>query len=67
LANISLFLFCFHDIQAALVRLEALENDNAGVEVVDLNDDGDASLDDDDQGVAFIILPICQMSIWEIA
>ncbi|ONK61815.1 uncharacterized protein A4U43_C08F33880 [Asparagus officinalis] len=34
--------------QAALARLEALENDNAGVEVVDLNDDGDASLDDDD-------------------
>ena len=62
------FLFCFPVIQAALARLEALENDNAGVEVVDLNDDGDASLDDDDdQGVAFFTLPISQISIWEIS
>lgn len=36
--------------QAALARLEALENDNAGVEVVENIDDEDASLDDDDQG-----------------
>lgn len=35
--------------QAALARLEALENDNAGIETVELNDDdGEASLDDDD-------------------
>ncbi|CAL5205090.1 unnamed protein product [Lathyrus oleraceus] len=37
--------------QAALARLDALENDNAGFEVPDPNiDDDDASLDDDDQG-----------------
>ncbi|KAG9455223.1 hypothetical protein H6P81_008127 [Aristolochia fimbriata] len=36
--------------QAALARLEALESDNAGAEVVDANDDEDASLDDEDQG-----------------
>ncbi|XP_077233070.1 HIT-type Zinc finger family protein [Tasmannia lanceolata] len=35
--------------QAALARLEALENDNARVELVEINDDDDASLDDDDQ------------------
>ncbi|KAK9676495.1 hypothetical protein RND81_11G080800 [Saponaria officinalis] len=35
--------------QAALARLEALENDNAGMETVEINDDDDASLDDDDQ------------------
>ncbi|KAK7301674.1 hypothetical protein RJT34_12545 [Clitoria ternatea] len=36
--------------QAALARLDALENDNAGLEVADANnDDDDASLDDDDQ------------------
>ncbi|KAJ6832783.1 SWR1 complex subunit 6 [Iris pallida] len=35
--------------QAALARLEALENDNAGSDVVEINDDGDVSLDDDDQ------------------
>ncbi|KAH0888776.1 hypothetical protein HID58_051205 [Brassica napus] len=34
--------------QAAIARLEALENDNGAVEVVDLNDDGEASLDEDD-------------------
>ncbi|GAY37763.1 hypothetical protein CUMW_031540 [Citrus unshiu] len=35
--------------QAALARLEALENDNAGIETVEINDDdGEASLDDDD-------------------
>ena len=36
--------------QAALARLEALENDNAGMETIDVNDDEDASLDDDDEG-----------------
>ncbi|KAJ0979281.1 hypothetical protein J5N97_014755 [Dioscorea zingiberensis] len=35
--------------QAMLARLEALESDNAGAEVVEVNDDEDASLDDDDQ------------------
>ncbi|XP_075633202.1 SWR1 complex subunit 6 [Castanea sativa] len=34
---------------AALARLEALENDNAGIEQVEINEDSDASLDDDDQ------------------
>ncbi|KAL6200424.1 hypothetical protein ACLB2K_030205 [Fragaria x ananassa] len=36
--------------QAALARLEALENDNAGLETVEVNDDDEASLDDEDQG-----------------
>ncbi|KAL6203497.1 hypothetical protein ACLB2K_027197 [Fragaria x ananassa] len=36
--------------QAALARLEALENDNAGLETVAVNDDDEASLDDEDQG-----------------
>ncbi|KAJ8499356.1 hypothetical protein OPV22_009908 [Ensete ventricosum] len=35
--------------QAALARLESLENDNAGAENMEINDDDDASLDDDDQ------------------
>ncbi|GMP48992.1 hypothetical protein ACSBR2_002200 [Camellia fascicularis] len=35
--------------QAALARLEALENDNAGAEMIEINEDDDASLDDDDQ------------------
>ncbi|PKA50586.1 hypothetical protein AXF42_Ash013801 [Apostasia shenzhenica] len=35
--------------QAALARLEALESDNAGVEAIEINDDDDASLDDEDQ------------------
>lgn len=36
--------------QAALARLDALENDNAGFEIADANnDDDEASLDDDDQ------------------
>ncbi|CAD6269087.1 unnamed protein product [Miscanthus lutarioriparius] len=34
--------------QVALARLEALENDNAGVEVVDLNDDEYGSTDEED-------------------
>ncbi|CAH8277232.1 unnamed protein product [Arabidopsis lyrata] len=34
--------------QAAIARLEALENDNGAIEVVDMNDDDEASLDEDD-------------------
>ncbi|CAD6269136.1 unnamed protein product [Miscanthus lutarioriparius] len=34
--------------EAALARLEALESDNAGVEVVDLNDDEYGSTDEED-------------------
>ncbi|CAD6258787.1 unnamed protein product [Miscanthus lutarioriparius] len=34
--------------QAALARLEALESDNAGVEVVELNDDEYGSTDEED-------------------
>ncbi|KAM1115186.1 hypothetical protein TB2_038283 [Malus domestica] len=34
--------------QAAFARLEALENDNAGLETVEVNDDAEAYLDDDD-------------------
>ncbi|CAD5333255.1 unnamed protein product [Arabidopsis thaliana] len=34
--------------QAAIARLEALENDNGAIEVVDLNDDEEATLDEDD-------------------
>ncbi|KAL6630673.1 hypothetical protein ACP70R_028524 [Stipagrostis hirtigluma subsp. patula] len=34
--------------QAALARLEALESDNAGVEVVDLNDEEYGSTDEED-------------------
>jgi hypothetical protein len=37
-------------MQAALARLEALESDNAGVEVVDLNDDEYGSTDEEDPG-----------------
>ncbi|KAL0343190.1 UNVERIFIED_CONTAM: SWR1 complex subunit [Sesamum angustifolium] len=36
--------------QAILARLEALENDNAGLESVQVDEDDEASLDDDDQG-----------------
>ncbi|XP_057534512.1 SWR1 complex subunit 6 [Amaranthus tricolor] len=35
--------------QAALARLEALENDNGGVETAEINDDDEASLDDEDE------------------
>ncbi|XP_047311686.1 SWR1 complex subunit 6 [Impatiens glandulifera] len=38
--------------QAALARLEALESDNAGREVVEVVDDDEASLDDDEQSYA---------------
>lgn len=41
-------------LQAAIARLEALENDNAGVETVEINDDDEASLDDDDDGTLFL-------------
>ena len=34
-----------------MARLEALENDNAGMEMVEINSDDDASLDDEDQGL----------------
>ncbi|KAG2269761.1 hypothetical protein Bca4012_071896 [Brassica carinata] len=34
--------------QAAIARLEALENDNGALKVVDLNDDEEASLDEED-------------------
>ena len=39
-----------HKCQAALARLEVLESDNAGVEVVDLNDDEYGSTDEEDPG-----------------
>lgn len=43
-------------VQAALARLEALENDNAGIEMVEVNDDDDeASFDDEDQGQFFFL------------
>uniref|UniRef100_A0A453KE35 Uncharacterized protein n=1 Tax=Aegilops tauschii subsp. strangulata TaxID=200361 RepID=A0A453KE35_AEGTS len=35
-------------LRAALARLDALESDNAGVEVVDLNDDEYGSTDEED-------------------
>ncbi|KAH6758121.1 HIT-type Zinc finger family protein [Perilla frutescens var. hirtella] len=35
--------------QAMLARLEALENDNAGLETVQVDDDDEVSFDDDDQ------------------
>ena len=57
-------MFCNNDklnlqfsIQAAIARLEALENDNAGFEVLDANDDDKASLDDEDQGM-FCLNPL---------
>ncbi|KAL5709809.1 SWR1 complex subunit 6 [Ranunculus cassubicifolius] len=37
--------------QAALARLEALENDNAGTEAIEINEDDEASLDEDDEQV----------------
>ncbi|KAL9266111.1 SWR1 complex subunit 6-like protein [Drosera capensis] len=40
--------------QAALARLEALENDNPAPETVQVMDDDDASLDDDDEDKAYI-------------
>lgn len=43
-------------VKAVLARLEALESDNAGAEVVEANDDDDASLDEDDQGMPFFFV-----------
>lgn len=43
--------FSFSVQKAALARLEALENDNAGAENVEANDDDYDSLDDEDQGM----------------
>jgi hypothetical protein len=40
-------------MQAALARLDALESDNAGAEVVDLNDDEYGSTDEEDHGPFF--------------
>ena len=42
-------------MQAALARLEALESDNAGVEVVHLNDDEYGSTDEEDPGLVSIL------------
>ena len=44
------YLHICNAMQAALARLEALESDNAGVEVVDLNDDEYGSTDEEDPG-----------------
>ena len=51
--KVLIFLFFF--FQAALARLEALENDNAGIETVEANDEDEDSLDDDDQGFFFFL------------
>ncbi|WZZ52939.1 hypothetical protein YC2023_053046 [Brassica napus] len=45
-------------VPAAIARLEALENDNGALEVVDLNDDEEASLDEEDDLVG-ISLSVC--------
>ena len=44
------YLHICNAMQAALARLEALESDNSGVEVVDLNDDEYGSTDEEDPG-----------------
>jgi len=44
------YLHICNAMQAALARLEALESDNAGVEVVDLNDDEYGSTYEEDPG-----------------
>ncbi|KAK9101802.1 hypothetical protein Sjap_019056 [Stephania japonica] len=41
-------------MQAELARLEALENDNAGIEAVEVNGDDDASLDDEDELAVYL-------------
>lgn len=43
-------------MQAMLARLEALENDNPGVETVQVDDDDEASLDDDDDEGNLLVL-----------
>lgn len=49
-------------LQAALARLEALEKDNAGLyESIDLDDDEEASMDDEEQSqllVSFGVIPM---------
>jgi hypothetical protein len=42
------YLHICNAMHAALARLEALESDNVGVEVVDLNDDEYGSTDEED-------------------
>jgi hypothetical protein len=44
------YLHICNAMQATLARLEALESDNAGVEVVDLNDDEYGSTYEEDPG-----------------
>lgn len=41
-----------------LARLDALESDNAVVEQQPLDDDDEASLDDEDQGIFFLLAQI---------
>lgn len=49
---LTFFLYFYFSVQkAALARLEALENDNAGADNVETNDDDYDSLDDEDQGM----------------
>lgn len=51
-------------LQAAIARLEALENDNGALEVVDLNDDEEASLDEEDdlgQLSYYQLLSLCKV------
>ena len=52
--------------QAAIARLEALENDNAGFEVLDANDDDEASLDDEDQGMLCLNPLNCLYYKWRL-
>ena len=52
--SLELKVVIFRFLQAALARLEALENDNAGIETVEINDEDEDSLEDDDQGFRFI-------------
>lgn len=49
---VSFFEFCV--LKAAITRLEALENDNTGMEMVEAVDDDEASPDDDDDGLFFM-------------
>jgi hypothetical protein len=43
-------LLYWHEIQVALARLEALESDNVGAEIIEVNGDEYDSMDEDDQG-----------------
>ncbi|CAD6343133.1 unnamed protein product [Miscanthus lutarioriparius] len=49
--------------QAALARLEALESDNSGVEVVDLNDDEYGSTDEEDPGCLLVFSLLCLRAV----